>query len=121
MRTPPTNHGVKRGAGESGAVPSSAYFPPPERDRIHAGALQPHPELAVTNSWEDDMANCFAFLQSALSAIEKLSDHPGALVSDECLYCLAKASVWVALVALDQCDPVVPLGAWANRSDRTKN
>jgi hypothetical protein len=121
MRTPPMNHGDKRGADEAGAVTSSAYLPPRERDRIHAGALQPHPELVVTNSWEDYMANCFAFLQSALSAIEQLSDHPGALVSDECLYGLAKASVLVALVALDQCDPVIPLGAWANRSDRTKN
>jgi hypothetical protein len=119
MRNQPTNQGAMSGVGEVrtlGRLSSSSH----QRHRIHASGRQPHHELEFVGPWEDDMANCFAFLRSALSAIEELSVHPGASLTDEYLYDQASASVWVALVALDECDPAVPLGAWDRPSDRMK-
>jgi len=110
MRNQPTNQGAKSGVGEVrtvGRLSSSSH----RHHRIHASGRQLHHELGFAGPWEDGMANCFTFLRSALSAIEELSVHPGASVTDEYLYDQASASVWVALVALDECDPAVPLGA----------
>jgi hypothetical protein len=54
------------------------------------------------------MATCFAHLRAALSAIEELSLHPRSSPSDAYFYDQASGSVWVALVALEACDPQVP-------------
>jgi uncharacterized protein (DUF1786 family) len=57
--------------------------------------------------WDEEMATCFAHLKSALSAIEELTHHPGSSLGDAYFYDQASASVWVALVALDACNPTV--------------
>jgi hypothetical protein len=70
-------------------------------------------EEAVGRPWEDCMPICVAGLRGALSAIEELSLHPGALLGDAYMYDQASAGVWVALVALKQCGVGLARGASA--------
>jgi hypothetical protein len=73
--------------------------------------ISPSPQRQLENDsvpqWDEEMATCFAHLKSALSAIEELTHHPGSSPGDAYFYDQASASVWVALVALDACNPAI--------------
>jgi hypothetical protein len=78
-----------------------------QRRRVRGNWLQPQLENDSVPQWDEEMATCFAHLKSAISVIEELTYHPGSSPGDAYFYDQASASVWVALVALDACNPAV--------------
>ena len=62
----------------------------------------------IVDHWGDLMATCYAHLQSALSAIEELSQQVEGSPIDAYCYHEASGCVWVALVALAQCGSDTP-------------
>ena len=75
---------------------------------IHPGDPQSDRHDSSIGLWEESMATCLAHLRTALSVIEELSLHPGSSPSDAYFYDQASGGVWVTLVALDVCAPLMP-------------
>ena len=87
--------------------PERTISPSLHRRWMGDNSLQRQLENDSVPQWDEEMATCFAHLKSALSAIEELTHHPESSPSDAYFYDQASASVWVALVALDACNPAV--------------